>query len=49
MLTGEEIIKRVKDGSIVIKPFDESNINPNSYNITLADELLVHTDDTLDW
>lgn len=48
MLTGEGIIKRVKDGSIVIKPFDESNINPNSYNITLADELLVHTEDTLD-
>lgn len=48
MLTGEEIIRRVKDGEIVIKPFDETNVNPNSYNITLADELLVHIDDTLD-
>lgn len=48
MLSGEEIKKAVKKGDIVIKPFDESNINPNSYNLTLGDELVVYTDDVLD-
>ena len=48
MLSGEEIKKAVKKGDIVIKPFDENNINPNSYNLTLGDELVVYTDDVLD-
>ncbi len=48
MLSGEEIIRQVKNGTLVIEPFDETNINPNSYNITLADEMLIYTDDLLD-
>ena len=48
MLSGEEIIKNVEDGKIVIRPFDKSNVNPNSYNLTLGDELIVYTDDVLD-
>lgn len=48
MLSGEEIIKAVEQNLIKIEPFDKNNINPNSYNITLAGELLVHTEDTLD-
>lgn len=48
MLTGEEIIKAVEEGKIVIEPFDKSNVNPNSYNLTLSDELIVYTDDLLD-
>lgn len=48
MLSGEEILKEVENGNIVIEPFDKKNLNPNSYNITLADELLVHTEDVLD-
>lgn len=48
MLTGEEIIKEVENGNIIIEPFDKNNINPNSYNLTLSDELIVYTDDLLD-
>lgn len=39
ILTGKEIKKQVENGKIVIEPFDENKLNPNSYNITLADEL----------
>lgn len=48
MLSGEEILKEVENGNIKIAPFDKENINPNSYNFTLADELVVHTEDILD-
>lgn len=48
MLTGEEIIKAVQEKKIIIEPFDLNNVNPNSYNLTLADELLVYEDDILD-
>lgn len=39
ILTGLEIKKRVQEGSILIDPFDEKNINPNSYNLTLHPEI----------
>lgn len=48
MLTGEEIIKEVENGNITITPFKKEYVNPNSYNMTLSDELLVYTDDVLD-
>lgn len=48
MLTGEEIIRAVESGEIVIEPFTKDNVNPNSYNLTLGNELLVYTDDVLD-
>lgn len=48
MLTGEEIISKVESGDITIEPFDKSNVNPNSYNITLGNELFVYLDDVLD-
>lgn len=48
MLTGDEIIKEVENGNIIIKPFNKILANPNSYNMTLSDELLVYTDDVLD-
>ncbi len=35
MLTGAEILKRVKEGTIIISEFDEKRLNPNSYNLTL--------------
>lgn len=47
ILSGREI-KRHIDKEIVIKPFDEKRINPNSYNLSLANELLVYTNDVLD-
>ncbi|KFX57261.1 dCTP deaminase [Clostridium botulinum] len=47
ILSGKEILKHIgKD--IVIEPFSEERINPNSYNLTLFNELLVYKNDTLD-
>lgn len=41
MLTGNEIVRRLGT-DIIITPFDNTNLNPNSYNITLDNELLVY-------
>lgn len=47
ILSGLEIKKRVgKD--IFISDFDESRLNPNSYNIRLHNELLVYENEVLD-
>jgi dCTP deaminase len=48
ILSGKEIVKEVKSGNIVIDPFDEKRINPNSYNLRLYNELLSYTDKVLD-
>ena len=48
MLTGKEILKQIENGNIVIKPFNPKQLNPNSYNITLNNELLVYDCDVLD-
>jgi len=42
MLTGKEIIKRREMGDIIINPFDEKKVNPNSYNLTLNRKLLIY-------
>ena len=42
VLTGPEIARHVELGSIVIDPYDRSRLNPNSYNLRLADKLLVY-------
>lgn len=47
ILSGKEIIKR-KDKDIIINPFDENKINPNSYNLTLHNELMVYDKTPLD-
>ncbi|HOZ44694.1 MAG TPA: deoxycytidine deaminase [Candidatus Dojkabacteria bacterium] len=41
ILTGQEITKKVNEGSITIAPFYEDSVNPNSYNYHLSPELLV--------
>lgn len=47
ILSGKEIKRRMgKD--IIIQPFDEKQLNPNSYNLQLHDELLVYEDEVLD-
>lgn len=47
LLTGNEIKKRMgKD--IVIEPFDEKRVNPNSYNLRLHNELIIYDSPTLD-
>ena len=47
MLSGREIMRQQGRG-LQITPFDEKNINPNSYNLTLHDELLVYKNHVLD-
>jgi dCTP deaminase len=47
VLSGQEI-KRQLGTNIVIDPFDESRLNPNSYNLTLHDELMVYEEVVLD-
>ena len=50
MLTGQMILDEVRDGNIEISNFDPSRINPNSYNLTLNDTLLVYKEsETLDF
>lgn len=41
ILTGPEIQKQVKEGTITIDPFYEDSVNPNSYNYHLFPNLLV--------
>ena len=47
ILSGKEILKHMGK-EIVIEPFNENRINPNSYNLSLADELLVYENSDLD-
>lgn len=47
ILTGAEIRKNLGT-NIIIDPFDESRLNPNSYNLTLHDELLTYEEVVLD-
>ena len=47
ILSGKMIHERMgKD--IVIEPFDRARLNPNSYNLSLADELVLYEDGILD-
>lgn len=48
ILSGKEIEREIKNKNIVINPFSSSQVNPNSYNLTLHNELLVYEDDILD-
>ena len=47
ILSGREIVREMGSG-IVIDPFDERRVNPNSYNLSLHGELLVYRDEVLD-
>ena len=47
ILSGKEIESRI-DNDIIIEPFDKKRINPNSYNLSLHNELLIYKDSTLD-
>lgn len=44
ILTGDKIFEEVKNGNITITPFDEKRINPNSYNLSLSNKLIVYAD-----
>jgi dCTP deaminase len=47
ILSGDEI-KRQLGQNIHIDPFDESRLNPNSYNLSLHDEVLTYEEVVLD-
>lgn len=48
ILTGKAIKDAVREGTIVIDPFCEDALNPNSYNFHLGDTLLVYQNKVLD-
>ena len=48
ILSGKEIKKQVKEGSIAIDPFTDEQMNPNSYNLRLHQDLLTYDNDILD-
>lgn len=47
ILSGKEIARNI-GGKIIIEPYEPSRLNPNSYNLTLHNELLVYEDRLLD-
>ncbi len=48
ILSGKKIQSEIENGEITITPYKKERINPNSYNLTLHDELLVYKDNELD-
>lgn len=48
ILSGKEIQKQIVSGQIHIDPYNPSDINPNSYNLHLHNQLLEYTADILD-
>ena len=47
ILSGEDIQKRLNK-DIIIKPYHKKNVNPNSYNLYLYNELLLYKKKNLD-
>ena len=48
MILSGKMIHEQMGKDIIIEPFDHARLNPNSYNLSLADELLVYEDGVLD-
>ena len=48
MILSGEMIREKLDGDIIIDPFEPKHLNPNSYNLTLHDELLTYEEVVLD-
>ncbi|MDD3587984.1 MAG: dCTP deaminase [Thermoguttaceae bacterium] len=48
ILSGLEIAHQIELGRITIDPFDPERLNPNSYNLRLANKLLVYDSPVLD-
>jgi dCTP deaminase len=48
ILTGPAIHQAVKDGEIIITPYDPKNIQPNSYDFHLGKTIKVYTNRVLD-
>jgi dCTP deaminase len=48
ILTGPEIEKEVSRGAITIRPFNATQLNPNSYNFRLSETVAVYDEYILD-
>ncbi|MDO4629604.1 MAG: dCTP deaminase [Planctomycetia bacterium] len=48
ILSGIKIREEIQKGNILIEPYREEQLNPNSYNLRLHSELLVYTEPMLD-
>ncbi|MDR0272654.1 MAG: dCTP deaminase [Clostridiales bacterium] len=48
MILSGKMIREKMGKEIIIEPFDDKAINPNSYNLTLHDELVVYDEEVLD-
>jgi len=48
MILSGKTIKEKQGKEIIITPFNEKRVNPNSYNLTLHNELLVYESEILD-
>jgi len=48
VLTGPQILQEMAQGHIQISPFNESQINTNSYNLRLSDILAIYDNHELD-
>lgn len=48
ILSGKKIKEEVENKKIIIYPFNNENINPNSYNYTLDDYIKVYEEEILD-
>ena len=48
ILTGSAIDECVRNGEIIIEPYNSENLNPNSYNFHLGDYLIVYKNEILD-
>jgi dCTP deaminase len=47
ILSGDEIRANL-GANIIVEPFDEANLNPNSYNLTLHNEIMTYEEVVLD-
>ena len=47
ILSGNEIRQRIAAGDIVIEPFDQAQLGPNSYNLRLHPKMLAYTEAVL--
>ena len=48
ILSGNEIRQRMSKGDIIIHPYNDQQLGPNSYNLCLLDRMLVYTEAVLD-
>lgn len=44
MVTGAELDRLVSTGDIVIEPYNKDNLNPNSYNLTIGNTIIIVDD-----